>query len=129
MTLSQEIRNLIIAKLAEGMAKVDIAKMYNVNIRTVYGIFNDGNASKPKSIRLQMKRTSKKLILKAIKALHQTKQRVSCSKIAEKMQSPLSNSTIRRNVRSMGYKYLPSTKSIILNDYQKRCGLKLSELT
>ena len=32
-------------KLAEGMAKVYIAKMLNVSLRTVYGIFNDGNAS------------------------------------------------------------------------------------
>ena len=38
MTLSPEIRNLIMTKLAEGMAKVDIAKMYNVSLRwfTVY---------------------------------------------------------------------------------------------
>ena len=36
------------------------------------------------------------------------------------MQSPLSNSTIRRNLRYTDYKYLPSTKSIILHDYRKK---------
>ena len=55
MTLSPEIQNFTMTKLAEGIAKVDIAKMYNVSLRTVYGIFNDGNASKPKSKRLQNK--------------------------------------------------------------------------
>jgi len=71
MTLSPEIQNFIMTKLAEGIAKVDIAKMYNVSLRTVYGIFNVGNASKPKSKRLQKKRTSKELIIRTIKALHQ----------------------------------------------------------
>ena len=82
MTLSPEIQNFIMTKLAE----VDIAKMYNVSLRTVYGIFNDGNASKPKSKRLQKKRMSKELIIniRLIKALNQNKQRVSCTKIAEK---------------------------------------------
>ena len=74
MTLSPEIRNFIMTKLAEGMAKVDIAKIYNASLRTVYGIFNR-NASKPKSKRFQQKRTSKELIIRAIKALHHTKQR------------------------------------------------------
>ena len=48
MTLSPEIQNFIMTKLAEGITKVDIAKMYNVSLRTVYGIFSDRNASKPK---------------------------------------------------------------------------------
>ena len=62
-------------KLAESMTKVYIAKMYNVSLRTVYGIFNDGNASNPISKRLQKKRTSKESIIRAVKALKQTKQR------------------------------------------------------
>ena len=57
--------------------------------------------------------------------MHQTEQRVSCTKIAEKMQSPLSNSTIRRNLRYMGHKYLLSTKSIILNDYPKKMRVQI----
>ena len=120
MTLSPESPNLIMTKLAEGMTKVYIAKMLNVSLRTVYGIFNDGNASNPSSKRLQKKKTSKESIIRAVKAFNQDKQRVSCTKIAEKIQSQLSNSTIRRNLRSMGYKYLPTTKSIILNDFQKK---------
>ena len=83
MTLSPEIQNLIMTKLAKGMAKVYMAKMLNVSLRAVYGIFNDGNASNPPLKRLQKKRTSKESIIRAIKALNQTKQSVSCTKIAE----------------------------------------------
>ena len=50
---------------------------------------------------------------------------MSRTKIANKMVIPLSKSTIRRNLRSMGYKYVPSTYSIILNDSQEKVRVDL----
>ena len=37
--------------------------------------------------------------LRAVKALHQTKQHVSCTEIVEKVELQLSRSTIRKNLR------------------------------
>ena len=112
-------------KLTEGMNKGDICKMYNVALRTVYSILKNGNSRSPPGKRLRRTRASKEIILKAVKSLKKNNNRVSCKKIANKMVIPLSRSTIRRNLMSMGYKYVPSTYSIILNDSQKKVRVDL----
>ena len=75
---------------------------------------------------MQKKRTSKESILRAVKP--DTKQRVSYTKNAEKVVLPLSKSTIRRNLKCIGEKCVPSTNYIILNDSQKYGGSNCQKL-
>jgi len=125
MTLSSELRNLIYEKLRENMTKVDIAKAYNVSLRTVYGIQRQGVEPKPSVKRSKNARKSKEVVRRAVNAFKMKNERTSCTKIANKIITPFSKSTVRRNLISLGYKYVPSVCSIILSDAQKKQRVKM----
>ena len=107
MTLSFEIRKLIMENLKEGMCKLDIASTYNVSLRTVYVIENHRIARSPPLKRTRKLNNVKKLVSRAIVALKKTLGLVSCRKVTNKISATLSRSTTRQNSISLGYKYLP----------------------
>jgi len=61
----------------------------------------------------------------AIKRLKKTKACVSCSEIANKIDTALSKSKIRRQLVTLGYKYVPNISSIILSDPQKKLRVEI----
>ena len=115
MPLSFEIQKLIIENLREGMCKLGIARTYNISLGTVYVIENQGIARS-----LPLKRTIKSnnvkiLVSRAIIALKKIHSLASFRKVANKIRAILSKSTIRRNLISLGFKYLHCKKKSLLN--------------
>ena len=125
MALSLELRRIILEKLKKGINKADIARAFNVSLRTVYSINKQGAETIPSVKRLKKSKQSKQVIKRAMRALTKKNVRVSCNEIAKKVSSTLSKSTIRRNLISLGYKYIPTKSAIILSKPQKEERVKI----
>jgi len=125
MTISFKLRKLIYEKLSEGKYKDDIAKTYNISLRAVYNIAIQGIGRSPPPKHLRKSKKTKQLVSMVIKRLRKTKVHVSCSKIANKIDTALSKSTIRRQLVTLDYKYVPRISSIILSNLQKKLRVEI----
>ena len=107
------------------MCKLDIARTYNVSLRTVHVIENQEISGNLPLKRTRKSNNVKNIFSRAIVALTKTQGLVSCRKVANKISATLSRSTIRRNLISLGYKYLPCKFAIILTESQKKERVKI----
>lgn len=119
MTISEEIRKLILLKAQDGHTKKEIASMCNISERTVFRILSTIKPVKPIGLRDKKIKNNAICVKRAFKAVERSKLLVTATRVSKKLPCSLSVRSIRRYLRKIKLKYKRITRKIILSPAQK----------
>lgn len=119
MTVSDEIRKLIVQKSKENYTRKQLAAMFKVHIRTIYRIISEETSMKPINKRRKNEIKRLAMVKRGYNAVKRTGKLITSQKVKKYIPTSLSNRSIRRYLRKLDLKYLQNRRKIVLSTIQK----------